>query len=118
MDVMLTLALITLAAVVSALITWLLCARRLAALTLRAVIAEASLEAERNAQAEKVAAIQANEQQLCDAFKSLSADTVRDTREQVLQLAQDRFERQQQTATSSLDQLIKPRLSCVAPALA
>lgn len=94
-------------------LTWLFVARRARrnaeALLTRATQAETLLEAERAARAEQAAAQQMTEQQLREAFSSLSSDVLQQTNQQFLQLAQERLERQQQTNEQFL-QLAQERI--------
>jgi DNA recombination protein RmuC len=102
-------------AIVAAASVWLIVNRRLtvertalAEQRERAVKAESTLEAERAAHIANVAALHNAEQRLRDAFASLSSEALKSSADQFLQLAQERMERQQQSAKSDLSALVEP----------
>jgi DNA recombination protein RmuC len=116
MDVTLSIMLATISsAIVAAASVWLIANRRLtvkrtalAEQRERAVKAESTLEAERAAHIANVAALHNAEQHLRDAFASLSSEALKSSADQFLQLAQERMERQQQSAKSDLSALVEP----------
>lgn len=84
-------------ALLAALITWLICARKITAWTKRTLEAEATLNA-----------VQDTDQRMRDAFASLSNTALRDNMDHFLTLAQERLERQQQAAQNDLSALVTP----------
>lgn len=97
-----------LCAFAASLLAWVICTQRASKLLQRALAAEAAIAAERAAHAEQLATIAHHENHLRDAFKSLSAETLQQSNELFLQLAEERLKQQQQTATVGLEQLITP----------
>ena len=102
-------------AAITALTVWVVASRRVAAVSgllteqrERAIRAEAALEAAQTAHTEKIAALQDAEQRLRDSFANLSNEALRASSEQFLQLAEERMQRQQQTAKSDLSGLVEP----------
>lgn len=74
----------------------------------RAVRAEALLEAERNAFHQQIASTQNTEQQLRDSFAKLSNEALQNSTEQLLTLAQERFERQHLAVHTDITRIVEP----------
>jgi DNA recombination protein RmuC len=87
-------------------IAWVLCANRtqqtILELTERTAQAEAHLEAERSANAEKRAALQEAEQRMQEVFASLGSKVLKENTSYFLSLVQKQLEQQQHTAKSDL----------------
>jgi DNA recombination protein RmuC len=72
------------------------------------VRAETNLSSERANHAEKLTSLQETEQRLRDAFANLSTEALSTSSVQLIQLAQERFERQQESTKSDLTALVEP----------
>lgn len=93
---------------------WVVCSRQISAQRERAIRAETTLASERTAHEAQLATLRDGDQRLQDAFARLSSDALQRTTDQLMQLAHERLERQQQVARSDLDSLISPLRTALA----